>query len=161
MPTLEDARRLASNFERVYPETLPRQLAWWVRSLGIKPSRFIQLIQARPGQASNPTPRTWQQLVTVHRQRAVWIEELLGQLLARYSYDWEALAADLNEPPKSRLEGYSPRIIPHRGKSRTIQKYQSLVEASHRSRRDRAPLKSIYRGGPDALNSLLSYLAKK
>ena len=161
MPTLEDVRRLATNFETAYPYTLARRLAWWVKVLGVNQSRFIQLIQFRADKASRLIPRTWQELVRANRKDSVWVEELLGQIVARYSYDWEALAEDLNEHSSSRFRDKSRGIKPFQRSVLTVQKPYIAHRSTHLSTRDQELLKTIYKGGRQSLEALFHFLAKR
>lgn len=44
MPSHTKARRLASKFDKAYPEALSERLAWWCHVLAIDRSRFLRMM---------------------------------------------------------------------------------------------------------------------
>lgn len=164
MPTLEQARRLASDFETHYPDDLAEQLAWWSGSLGIGRSRLLRLMGLSAVEIARAKRRPWRSLIEAHSDRAAWLEDLLCQLLARYSYDWEALGKDLRDARASHRLGtrrptHPKSFFPRSGFLIRPKEHRYSRSLMPSLRREDILLKEVRRGGPksiDALKSLLS-----
>ena len=166
MPTLERVRQLADDFERDYPDSLPDQLTWWMKVLGVHRSRMLRLIGLTPIEIARAKTRDWPRLVHTHRLRAAWVEELLGQLLEQYSYDFDALSTELHA---GRLRSVSLVARQLKALRPTLRRprrlfewptYSLLSRQNSASTLDTALLGRIYRGGPEALKALRAFLSK-
>lgn len=103
MPTLEEARRLAENFERTYPDSLESRLSWWAKVLGLGRTRLLRMMGLSLSEVRRLQDRPLSEVIRRHSDQAWRLEDMLCQLLARYSYDWSALVSDLRRRREAKL----------------------------------------------------------
>ena len=154
MPTQEQVRRRVAEFEHQYPEALPDRLRWWARALGIDHARLFRLLGLSAPEATRTSWADLPRTVGERGDRAELVDEMLGQLLASFDYDLEALREALHRPvgPTSRAEERIDRrpdvVVP--------------LPYSPRSQARRGILlNEIVAGGPSALPALLAYLSER
>jgi hypothetical protein len=133
-------RELVDAFLRAYPRELPRRLAWLADQLRIDRPRLLRLMGLPPEEVERQHDRAWDALVTQWPDRALWVEQLLRQLVAAFHYDWEELACLLHQ---QKLRG----------------KFQPLAHTPGPDR-ERVLLSRIAEGGPDVLEWLVEYLSQ-
>jgi DNA-binding transcriptional ArsR family regulator len=165
MPTLEKVRELAANFERSYPEELPAQLAWWAKVLEIDRSHMLRLMGMDWLEIVRAGGRPWSKVIEAESDRAAWLEELLCQLVAIYSYDWSALSADLKREREaeqvSRLRARRARKRPGFSGSLLSGRKTTTSSPAWRPRlREKAMLiRKVHGGGPGSLTALRRLLS--
>ncbi|HEV3256492.1 MAG TPA: hypothetical protein VG013_06420 [Gemmataceae bacterium] len=147
------AARLADEFVASYPESLPRRLGWLSENLRIDRPRFLRQIGLAPDEVEKNLDTPWEVIAKQWEDQAWWVEELLCQLIALFSYDWRTLAnrlhqlaADANRPQPeyvSRPSGHVARL-------------HTLPPAD----REKTLITLIAQGGPDALTWLIEYLTQ-
>jgi hypothetical protein len=165
MPTLEKVRELAANFERSYPEELPAQLDWWAKVLEIDRSRILFLMGMDGLEIVRAGGRPWSKVIEAESDRAAWLEELLSQLVAIYSYDWSALSADLKREREvdqaSRLRARRVRKRP--GVSGSLLSGRKTTTSSPfslpRLREKAMLIKKVHGGGRSSLTALRRLLS--
>jgi hypothetical protein len=167
MPTLEEARRLADDFEAVYPESLPDRLAWWATVLEIPRRRMLLLLGIRGIDLlrSSRRSRSWSELIESRSDRASWINDLLLQLLSRHSYDTKALLASLRVRSGKRRVASGLRRTSMTSKPRrprhTSLSIHALKERKIELIRDSELIKRVWLGGPQALTALRDFLSER
>ncbi len=98
MPTQEQLRQHVAEFERQYPESLSDRLVWWARVLGIDRIRLFRLLGLSGSEAARTPLAALPQVVDSHEDRAEVVDDMLGQLLASFDYDLQALCSALHRP---------------------------------------------------------------
>ena len=155
MPSYHEARKLATKFDKEYPETLPNRLAWWCRVLGIDRPRFLRMIGMSADEANKEQDTSWSDLLKKKEleENAWWVEGKLHDLLALFDYDWESLSERLHHETDARREERS-RVKRQRG---------GIVELQYIPSNDGAEtlLNQLAQGGPESFSALISYLARE
>jgi hypothetical protein len=137
------AARLADEFVKSYPKGLPDRLAWLADQLRIDRPRFLRLLELAPEEVAANLGSPWEAIAERWPDQALWVEELLRELIAMFGYDWRALAdrlhqlADAGAQPAGKLD---------------------RLRAASRVDREELLLALISQGGPDVLLWLLEYL---
>jgi hypothetical protein len=115
MPTFEQVRRWADDFEQEYPEDLAARLRWFVNQLGVRPEHLLRMmgmsrqrIEAMVEDlAENSLDWSWV-INEVGEESAWWAESPIGQALVLYQYDWRALKERLSRPVDKEFEVVQP-----------------------------------------------------
>ena len=155
MPTQEQLRRWTEEFEREYPESLPDRLKWWADVLGIDRIRLFRLLGLSGSEAARTPLTALPRVADEQVDRAEVLDDMLGQLLASFDYDLQALIAALHEPvgPTSQ----------EKGKGRAERRPDDVVPLPYTPGpqvRRGLLLNQIVAGGPFALRALQAYLSE-
>jgi hypothetical protein len=153
MTTERRAARLGEEFDEAYPDTLPRRLEWLADHLRIDRSRFLRLMGLAPDEVEANLDTPWEAIAEQWEDQAWWVEELLCQLIALFSYDWRALANRLHQPAEAGTRPELERVSRPAGQIDRLQ-------ASPPCGREETVLALISQGGPDALVWLIEYLTQ-
>ena len=153
MPTQEQLRRRTEDFERDYPEPLSDRLKWWARVLGIDRIRLFRLLGLSGSEAARTPLTALPRVVDAQEDRAEMVDEMLGQLLASFDYDLQALRAALHPPAGPAPEGKrlgkrQPGVVAPLPYTPSPQVRRGIL------------LNQIVAGGPFALRSLQAYLSE-
>src|SRR5579885_846516 len=111
MPTWEQVRKWAADFEQVYPEELPDRLRWFVESLGVSPTHLLRLMGVPREEAERLAEGgvDWRWAVKYFGEEpAWWAESTISQALVAYQYDWLALKERLARPLDQEFEVAEP-----------------------------------------------------
>src|SRR5579884_3571513 len=111
MPTIEQVRKWAADFERAYPEELPDRLRWFVESLGVSPKHLLRLMGVPREEIEQLTASDvdWRWAVQYFGEApAWWAENAIRQALVHYQYDWRALKDRLSRPVDEEFEVAEP-----------------------------------------------------
>jgi hypothetical protein len=151
MPTIEQLRKWATDFEQAYPEELPDRLRWFVEELGAGQNHLLRLM----GVPQNEAVRLSEGRVDWHRavehvgeEAGWWAESLIRQAIVVYQYDWRALKERLTRPLDKEFE-----VAELGGRFTTL---GSLPP----DRRDDILLNQIAQGGPQVTLALVAYLSQ-
>jgi hypothetical protein len=140
------AARLGEEFDESYPDTLAGRLEWLADHLRIDRHCFLRLMGLAPDEVEANLPTSWQTIADRWGSRALWVEQILSQLIALFGYDWRALADRLHQLAET---GQQPE--PGR-----VERLQTVPP----SRREETLLALIGEGGPDVLTWLIEYLTQ-
>jgi hypothetical protein len=153
MPTQDQVRRLAADFEREYPESLTDRLKWWAHVLGIDRIRLFQLLGLSGPEAARTPLTALPRVVDAQEDRAEMVDEMLGQLLASFDYDLHALRTALHRP-----------VGPGSEEKRRVKRQPGIVVplpyTPGPQARSGILLNEIVAGGPSAPRALLAYLSE-
>ena len=111
MPTIEQARAWAADFEGSYPEELPDRLRWFVEDLGVGQNHLLRLMGVPRDEverlAEGGVDWSW---VVQHfgEERAWWAESVIRQAIVLYQCDWLALKDRLSRPMGEEFEVAQP-----------------------------------------------------
>jgi hypothetical protein len=149
MPTHRKARQLATEFENVYPATLPERLAWWCHVLGVNRSRFLRMMGMSLDEAHRQANSSWEALLKNKewQEHGWWVEGKLHDLLALFDYDWRALAERLHQNAQASGHETSP--------NGDIRKLAHVPGGKH----GEVLLNQLARGGPQSFSALIAYLS--
>jgi hypothetical protein len=101
MLTHRQISKMADQYAKAYPRTLPRRLEWWNQVVGINRVLFLQLLGMSPEQAEENKDRAWREILQdpEWENRGIGLEYRLGDLLTIYHYDFKGFADILQQPP--------------------------------------------------------------
>jgi hypothetical protein len=151
MPTIEQARKWAADFERAYPEELPDRLRWFVESLGVRPNHLLRLMGAPREQVQLLAEGAidWRWAVRQFGEgSAWWAESAIRQAIVLYQYDWRALKGRLSRPVDREFEVAAPG-----GHGVALRDLPA-------DRREEALLGLIAQDGPQSSSALVAYLSQ-
>jgi hypothetical protein len=153
MPTYRKARQLATEFENVYPEALPKRLAWWCRVLGVDRSRFLRMMGMSPDEAIRQANSSWEAILKKKEceEDGWWVEGKLHDLVALFDYDWKALAKRLHQT----AEAHGQELNGATRKKRDIEKQAHVSSGKHAE----VLLDQLAKGGPQSFSALIAYLS--
>jgi hypothetical protein len=152
MPTLEQTRAWAADFERVYPESLPDRLRWFVSELGISQNHVLRLMGVPREQVEQLAEGSvdWDWVVKQFGEGpAWWAESTIRQALVFYQYDWRAFKERLSRPVDKEFEVTEPG-----GRS-------SPLGSLPADRREEVLLVLVAQGGPQSTSALIAYLSQQ
>jgi len=140
MPTINEARAKAREFARARSQlkTLADRMKWWGHVLGIDNQRLLMLMGAPATKTVN-----WTEIARQWPDKCAWLDDILGQLVAMFDYDWRAFSSylhDRSQPEKNAKPEAEKRL---RGPSQP----------------DKVLLSTLAEGGPLALQAVLRFLA--
>lgn len=151
MPTIEQVRKWAADFEQAYPEELPDRLRWFVEALGVSQNHLLRLM----GVPRNEVERLaeggvdWRWAVQhFGEEPAWWAESLVRQAIVFYQYDWHALKERLAHPLDKEFE-----VAELGGRFTTLGSLPA-------DRREDILLTQIAQGGPQVTLALVAYLSQ-
>jgi hypothetical protein len=144
---------LADEFVASYPDTLPRRLEWLSNNLRIGRQRFLRLMGLAPDDIEEHLGVPWEAIAERWPDEARWVEELLRQLIAPFSYDWKALAERLRQLAEDAAHQQPQGLSRAAG-------YVGRLGAVPPAERQQILLTLIAQGGPDVLGWLLEYLTQ-
>ncbi len=150
MPTLEQTRAWAEEFERQYPETLPRRLQWLTQNVGIRQYHLLRLMGVSRLDAEECEEGSvgWSSAVeTFSEAQMSWAEERIYQALDFYHFDWKALEERLHQPLDREFSVARPG-------GETL----SLGEIPEEERED-ILLNLIAQGGAQSITALIAFLS--
>ena len=153
MPTIEQVRAWAADFERSYPEELPDRLRWFVEDLGVRPGPLLRLMGASREEAEQLADGgvDWDWAVNhFGEESAWWAESVIGQALVHYQYDWKALRDRLARPLDKELDMDVPEL------GGRFTPLRSLPP----DRREDVLLGQVAQGGPGSTLALIAYLCQ-
>jgi hypothetical protein len=155
MPTHQKARQLATEFENVYPKTLPERLAWWCRVLGVDRSRFLRMMGMSAHEANSQKHRSWEAILDKKEweESGWWVEGKLHELLALFDYDWRALTARLHQTVQANGEELT-RVTRPQG---DVAKRQYTPSGDGTE----ILLNQLAKAGPQSFSALLAYLSRE
>jgi hypothetical protein len=153
MPSHQKARQLATEFENVYPQTLPERLAWWSRVLGIARPRFLRMMGMSAEEASRQKDKNWEVILEKKEweENGWWVEGKLHELLALFDYDWRALAERLHQAGPANGEEFNR--VPRPKEDMARQPYLPSGDGTE------VLLDQLTRAGPESFAALLAYLS--
>jgi hypothetical protein len=151
MPSIEQIRNWADDFEKAYPEELPERLRWFVEVLGVGQNHLLRLM----GVVREEVERLaeggldWRWAVKQFGEdRAWWAESVIRQAIVFYHYDWPALKERLARPLDKEFEVALPG-----GQFATLGSLPA-------ERRESILLDQVAGGGPQATLALIAYLSQ-
>src|SRR5947209_3756599 len=150
MPTIEQARKWAADFEQAYPEELPDRLRWFVKNLGVGPNHLLRLMGVPRGEVGRLAEAgvDWGWAVEHFGEGpAWWAESLIRQAIVSYQYDWHALQERLAHPLDTEFEVAEPGG------------HVAALGSLPPDRREDVLLGHIAQGGPQATLALIAYLS--
>ena len=155
MPSQTIARQLAMKFDKAYPASLSKRLAWWCHELGIDRVHLLRMMGMSTEEAKSAQDVNWADLLKKKEwmENAWWVEGKLHALLALFDYDWNALSDRLHHPLETQRQ--EPNRVPHQNGDIVKIQYQPDKGGTD------VLLSQISRGGPESYPALLSYLAQK
>jgi hypothetical protein len=118
MPTIEQVRKWAADFEQAYPEELPDRLRWFVEALGVSPNHLLRLMGVPRDEVERLAKGgvDWRWAVKhFGEERAGWAESVIGQAIVLYQYDWRALKDRLTRPVDKEFELAPNEILRSKG----------------------------------------------
>jgi hypothetical protein len=151
MPTLEQVRKWADDFEREYPEELDDRLDWFVDQLGVRQEQLLRLMGIPRKDIADLTARgvvDWSGVVQrVGEDAAWWAESALRRTLVLYQYDWKALKERLRRPVDEEFElvQVGGRVVP--------------LSRMPADQREEALLTLAAQDGPQSVTALIAYLS--
>jgi len=153
MPAHRKARQLATEFENVYPTTLPERLAWWCHVLGIDRPRFLRMMGVSADEANGQKNKSWEAILKNKEweENGWWVEGKLHELLALFDYDWKALAERLHQNVRASGEELTRVTRPQGDMAKT----RSLPNDDGTE----ILLNELAKAGPQSFSALLAYLS--
>jgi hypothetical protein len=151
MPTQEQLRQRTAELERDSPEALADRIPWWARVLGLDRIRLLRLLGLSGAQAARTPLTALPRVVDAHEDRAEMVADMLGQLLASFDYDLQALRTALHQPGGPATE--------EKGQGRPGGAVPLPYTPGPRARRGFL-LNQIVAGGPLAPRALMTYLSE-
>jgi hypothetical protein len=152
MPTLEQVRKWADDFEREYPEDLAGRLRWFVNRLGVRQERLLRLAGLSRKDAVDLAAGggvDWSWVVQhVGEEAAWWAESAIGQALVLYQYNSHALRERLGRPVDKEFDLVQPggRVVP--------------LSCLPPDEREEALLTLATQDGPQSVQALIAYLSQ-
>jgi hypothetical protein len=151
MPTSEQLRAWADDFERVYPEEWADRLRWFVEELGVSQSHLLRLMGVSREEVERLADRQvdWGWAVEhFGEEPAIWAESTIAQALVRFRYDWRGLKDRLSRPVDEEFELAQPGG-----------RYLALRDWPP-DRLEEALLVLIAQDGPQSTSALIAYLSQ-
>jgi hypothetical protein len=151
MPTIEQTRAWADDFERSYPEELPDRLRWFVQELGVSQSHLLRLMGVSRDEVERLAEGgvDWGWAVKHFGERpAWWADSVIRQAIVLYQYDWRALKDRLSRPVDREFELAEPGG-----------RFTALGDLPA-DRREEALLVLIAQDGPQSASALIAYLSQ-
>jgi hypothetical protein len=136
----QTAARLADEFVESYPKALPARLGWLADNLRLGRPRLLRLLGLTPDEVEANLDTPWETIAARWPHQALWISQILVNLIASFGYNWRALAERFHQPAP-RPDGQADWPV-----------------AGTRCSREEVLLALIHRGGRDILDWLIEYL---
>jgi len=156
MPSYQRSRKLAAQFDKVYPQSLVERIEWWSKQLEIDQVRFLRMFGMSKEDALKNRFKTWHEILSVSpwEENAWRVEGMLHRLLSHFDYDLPALVLRLHrEANRTASESEQAR---HEGLG--IVESPSVLNGDDNGENREVLLNDLARGGPQAMSSLVEYL---